>query len=226
MLLASIILFLILVFTLFYFIGKQFALRDKLQKVDAIVCLAGTRGNIEVLHERIETAIALYKKELAPKIIMSSKFSKKVTKEFKQLDLSEINKYAKEGRITKDHVDFAYNNWDLDLGADYMKQYAVKKGVPSKNIIVENQSLHTGENAKFTTSILEKYNFKSIILVTSPFHQKRAFEEFSKILSLKHIRILNYAATSKRWNDFWWFISLNNLVLVFKEAKRIIQYKN
>ena len=33
--------------------GKQFAVRDRLRKADAIIVLAGTRGNIEFLNGKI-----------------------------------------------------------------------------------------------------------------------------------------------------------------------------
>jgi hypothetical protein len=40
--------------------GKQIAIRDKLQKADAIIVLAGTRGNIKFLQGKIATAVRLY----------------------------------------------------------------------------------------------------------------------------------------------------------------------
>lgn len=44
----------------FYVSGSRFARRDRLRKADAIVMLAGTRGNINFLHEKIRTAVRLY----------------------------------------------------------------------------------------------------------------------------------------------------------------------
>src|SRR5438552_3355033 len=35
--------------------GKQFALRDRLRKADAIIVLVGTRGNIQFLNGKIRT---------------------------------------------------------------------------------------------------------------------------------------------------------------------------
>ncbi len=45
-----------IIWFVFYLKGKQFALRDRLQKADAIVVLAGTRGNIQYLDGKICTA--------------------------------------------------------------------------------------------------------------------------------------------------------------------------
>ena len=44
----------------FYTQGRRFALRDKLKRADAIIVLAGTRGNIKFLHGKINTAVRLY----------------------------------------------------------------------------------------------------------------------------------------------------------------------
>jgi len=59
--------------------GKQFALRDTLQKADAIVVLAGTRGNIKYLDGKISTAVKLYQDGWAPAIIGCGAFSVKIT---------------------------------------------------------------------------------------------------------------------------------------------------
>jgi uncharacterized SAM-binding protein YcdF (DUF218 family) len=206
----------------FYILGKQFALRDRLHASGAIVCLAGTRGK----HERLDTAIKLYQQGLAPLIIMSSKFSKKVTHDYQAIDRMDIERYAAEGRIQKEDVEIACMTWDTSLGADYMKQYAVERGVPEQDILVENESLHTLENARFTLSILRERAISTSILVTSPFHQRRAYQTFLKILRPHHISIQNYAATSRYWNDFYWFFSAENIMLVVSEVKRIFRYRN
>ncbi len=46
--------------------GKKFAIRDRLQKADAIIVLAGTRGNIKFLQGKIATAVYLYQQGWAP----------------------------------------------------------------------------------------------------------------------------------------------------------------
>lgn len=45
--------------------GKRFARRNKLQKADAIVVLAGTRGNIKFLDSKIQTAVHLLCRAMA-----------------------------------------------------------------------------------------------------------------------------------------------------------------
>jgi len=65
--------------------------------------------------------------------------------------------------------------------ADIAKVILVGLGVPENKVIVENQSLNTTENAKFTKGLLEEYGFVQPILVTSAFHMERAVLQFEKV---------------------------------------------
>lgn len=64
--------------------------------------------------------------------------------------------------------------------ADVAKTILINMGIPEDKIIVENQSLNTTQNAKFTKVILNNHNFKSPILVTSAFHMERSVIQFKK----------------------------------------------
>ena len=58
-----------------YLRGRRFALRDHLQPADAIVALAGTRGNVKNLDGKIATAVRLYQEGWAPTILFAGRFS-------------------------------------------------------------------------------------------------------------------------------------------------------
>jgi uncharacterized SAM-binding protein YcdF (DUF218 family) len=55
-----------------------------------------------------------------------------------------------------------------------MKEHDEHLGIPGKNILLEDKSLTTEENARYTKEILQKNGYKSVILVTSPYHSRRA----------------------------------------------------
>jgi len=211
-------------FTL-YIRGKRFALRDRLRKADAIVVLAGTRGNIEYLNSKICTAIHLYKQELAPYIICSGKFSVKVTENANLIPLHELQTAAVNGRIQEKDVSKAAKTWDASLGATYMRDRALQMGVPSTAILIENESLHTRENAEHVLTILKQHNMHSIILVTSPFHQLRTSLTFGKVLQPHKIDIINHYADSDEWNPNTWFLSEERRKLVDSEIERIKLYR-
>ena len=85
-----------------------------------------------------------------------------------------------------------------------MKADAVAHGVPADAIMIEEESATTTENALRTAPILKSMHAKTIILVTSPYHQRRANLNFRKILG-SDITILNHSATDSAWRkSTWW----------------------
>jgi|SRR5581483_8670357 len=209
----------------FYLKGRRFALRDRLRKADAIVVLAGTRGNINFLNGKIQTAVHLYQKGLAPYIICSGRFSVKVTEDPVLIPLPELQEAVTKGRIQAKDVTPAAKTWDIALGATYMRDQALQKGVSPEAILVENEALHTHENAEMVLAILKQHQMLRIILVTSPFHQLRTYLTFAKVFQPHGIEILNYYAETGEWHPATWFLSPEHRKLVRSEEERIKKYR-
>lgn len=57
-----------------------------------------------------------------------------------------------------------------------------KKSIPNDKIILELNSKNTREQAKEVIDLCKKFNWKSIILIGSHYHQLRAFLTFLKVL--------------------------------------------
>ncbi len=209
----------------FYIQGRRFALRDTLKKVDAIIVLAGTRGNIKFLDGKIDTAVKLYHEGWAPYVIGSGKFSVKVTETPQRIPLEELQAAVIKGRIREKDVKSAKEKWDTGLGATYIRKKAIQLGVPQANILVENESLHTRENAEYVLEILKRQNMRRVILVTSPFHQLRTYLTFAKVFRPYDIEIVNYYADADDWNPALWFLSKEHRRLVKSEQERIKIYR-
>ena len=214
-----------LVWLAFYTKGKQFALRNPLCKADAIIVLAGTRGNIEYLNGKIRTAVQLYQKGWAPYIITSGRFSVKVTEHPTLIPLEELQAAVLKRRIQEKDVAKAAKTWDTALGATYMAHQAIAMGVPSEAILIEDQSLHTRENADYVLTLLKKHAMTHVILVTSPFHQLRTYLTFAKVLQPHGIEIINYYADTGEWHPATWFLSAEHRALVKSEIERIKHYR-
>ena len=59
--------------------------------------------------------------------------------------------------------------------ADQLRELLIKWGIPADDILIENKSRNTHENAVFTKELIEKnYPESSILLITSALHMKRA----------------------------------------------------
>ncbi|MBI5847807.1 MAG: YdcF family protein [Nitrospirae bacterium] len=88
--------------------------------------------------------------------------------------------------------------------ASLMKEQAESLGIPGKKILLEDKSRSTEEDALYTKEILKKNGFKSIILVTSPYHSRRAALIFNNVLG-SEFKIIS-APADESWfnvNDWW-----------------------
>src|SRR5206468_11979482 len=71
-------------------------------------------------------------------------------------------------------------------------------------ILIEEYSETTKQNAERTETIFDKNGIKSIILVTSGYHQRRASLEFHK-RSEGRVTISNHPdSNDKDWSQWWW----------------------
>jgi len=91
--------------------------------------------------------------------------------------------------------------------AKAMQIEASKAGVLNDDIILEEKATSTYENAIFTKDIIKSQGFHQIILVTSPYHQRRAYETFKYVLSGLGVQILNSPSSEESsWKvDNWWY---------------------
>jgi uncharacterized SAM-binding protein YcdF (DUF218 family) len=64
--------------------------------------------------------------------------------------------------------------------ARYMKDVLISQGMAADKILVEDRSLNTTENARFTAEILKARGFSRPLLVTSAFHMPRAVKNFEQ----------------------------------------------
>ncbi len=71
--------------------------------------------------------------------------------------------------------------------AEIFGDIARRRGVPEECILVENQSTNTGENIRFTRTLLHDRNLSpsSFLLVQKPYMERRAYATFKKILPEK-----------------------------------------
>ena len=88
--------------------------------------------------------------------------------------------------------------------AEAMRRQALGAGVPSVAILVDETSETTKQNAANTTNLFERRNIRSVILVTSAYHQRRAGLEFGQRAGTA-IRIVNHPVQSdNQWSQWWW----------------------
>lgn len=85
-----------------------------------------------------------------------------------------------------------------------MADYAVRLGIPRKNIIEEKNSLSTYESAKACYPILKKIKSKKIVIVTSKFHTRRSLVIFTKVFQGSGVRFYMVSAEDQIDYNHWW----------------------
>jgi uncharacterized SAM-binding protein YcdF (DUF218 family) len=114
-------------------------------------------------------------------------------------------KLYKEGWARKDKIIMAGGPlvWKFTW-ASLMKEHAILLGIPPNAILLEDQSRGTEEDAIFTKNMLNKYQYNSCILVTSPYHSRRAITIFKRVMG-DEIKLIS-APCDTSWFSFdeWW----------------------
>lgn len=106
--------------------------------------------------------------------------------------------------------------------AEAMKSIAVNLGVDEGDIIVDETSTSTNQNAQNVNLIVKDNKFDKIILVTSGYHQRRAFLEFSRYnpgITIKN----SPALIDKDWSAVWW-TSINGWWFAGSEFIKVIGF--
>ena len=109
---------------------------------------------------------------------------------------------------------------DSVASAELMKRTAVAAGVPANAILVEGESATTEENAKRVAELMRTRALRSAILVTSPYHQRRAAMLFEREFGPGSLRLVNRPATDPVWNpNLWWTSDPSRSLTLIELAK-------
>lgn len=89
--------------------------------------------------------------------------------------------------------------------AEVMRKEALLLGLPSRAILLEEESMSTWEQAVKTLPMVRKLGARRVIVVTSPYHARRARWTFRRIFGPAGIEVLvSPSPYSKFQVDRWW----------------------
>lgn len=135
------------------FLAERLIIEKSLEKADAILVLGGS----SVYLERTQKAAELFKKGIASKIYLT--------------DDGEEAGWSKIEKRNPPYVELARNS-------------LVSQGVPAENIeILEPQVTGTIYEARVLLQKAKSANLKSVLIVTSAYHTRRAFSTFQRIFA-------------------------------------------
>jgi len=151
-------------------------------------------------YDRSKKVLSLFKKGMASKIIISGND-----------ELVGVNKRETE------------NNILLNKMVEWLK----KRGVKDCQIIVENRSLNTKDQAKNVLRLAQNRRWKKIILVASPYHQIRVFLTFLKrAKKIKWEGVLINQPTKINWEKVPSGRKKRTKELFLEEIEKIKKYQN
>ncbi|MEX0934172.1 MAG: YdcF family protein [Candidatus Saccharimonadales bacterium] len=105
--------------------------------------------------------------------------------------------------------------------AEVMRDIAISAGVPPDVIITEEFSDNTRENAERSARLISALRNESIILVTSPYHQRRTYIEFNSQLG-GDVEIINHPAPDERWSRSQWWRSPFGWYITATESPKVL----
>lgn len=129
-------------------------------------------------------------------------------------------KLFKEGWSRKDRIIFSGGTaaWKYTY-AWIMKEQALELGMPEKTMLLEERSTSTEESALLTKGIMKKNGYKSCILVTSPYHSKRAFKIFQKTMG-NEIKVISAPSEESQFKfEDWWKRKRDRKIVLTEYAK-------
>jgi uncharacterized SAM-binding protein YcdF (DUF218 family) len=105
-----------------------------------------------------------------------------------------------------------------------MQRIAQAQNVPAEDILLEEEAVDTFENAEFTLDILKRNNWHTIILVTSPYHQRRASLSFAKESKQEDysLKIINRSAFDSAWRKNGWWADAWARAITLSELQKIL----
>src|ERR1700687_590884 len=103
----------------------------------------------------------------------------------------------------------AFSGAAIDPGsvssAEIMRREALRQGGSESATLIEPASATTEENASEVAKLMVTRKMRSAILVTSPYHQRRAALLFTRSFGPAGLVLRNYPARDPEWNpDLWW----------------------
>ena len=175
--------------------GRYLILENPPEKSDLIVCLAGS--NIE----RGLAAADAYRQGLAPKIFVA----REEVPDGYELLMEKGIKYPET----------------IDLMRSLLKDLGVPKSAIIRN---DTQVGSTIAEARIVKIIVEQKGYKSLIIITSPYHSRRAWLTYRKVFEGTGVRILALPSKYSLFRSEDWWKHRRNVKKAIVEYQKLIFY--
>jgi uncharacterized SAM-binding protein YcdF (DUF218 family) len=177
-------------------VGSFLAPEDRLEKADAIFVFAGTRA------ERPLEAFDLWKEGYAPRVV--------VTRAVAEQAMSIVERRGI--RVES----------DIELNRDVLLQL----GMPPSALIIPNR-IHdnTAEEAQTLRELVMRYRWRTVILVTSKYHLRRAGLASQRELRGLDVRLIRRGSRYDGADPPRWWHRRSDIRFLLTEVPKLIAYE-
>jgi uncharacterized SAM-binding protein YcdF (DUF218 family) len=106
--------------------------------------------------------------------------------------------------------------------AEVMRAVAVDNGVPASAIILEEEATNTFENVERTRRILDEHGWRRVLLVSSPYHMRRALLTWNKVAP--HVEVIPTPPAESQFYSHVTGASLEQIQAIVHEYGAIVMY--
>ncbi len=104
--------------------------------------------------------------------------------------------------------------------AEAMRRQALAAGVQADAILLDSNAADTTDNARNVVRLLGDSD--RVILVTSPYHQRRAYLEFTTFFG-KQVTVVNHpTSTDRYWPTYWWLTANGWWLAIVEGTKTLV----
>ncbi|MBX3290088.1 MAG: YdcF family protein [Acidobacteria bacterium] len=181
-----------------WFLGQWLVVEKPLEKADAIFVLAGSANYVE----RNAEAARLYNLGIAPKILLTD----------------DRNKGGWDNERQRNPYFVERAKWLL-----------LENGVPETSIVILPDRINgTDDEAKALAKHLQQNPYRSVLLVTSSFHTRRALWTFTLMVDDMNLNteigVHSSPATNGPHSSAFWWTNRNGLRTTISEYLKLIYY--
>jgi uncharacterized SAM-binding protein YcdF (DUF218 family) len=107
--------------------------------------------------------------------------------------------------------------------AESLRAKALELGVPAGRIRIEARSHSTREAVQAVAPILESIGARTVTVVTSPYHQRRATAAARR--AWPGLEVRSRAASPSAWSPGRWWATADGRAIVLKEHGKLLYYR-
>ena len=125
-----------------------------------------------------------------------------------------------------------YGQWLIVSGGPYafglnsgliMRDQALRAGLPAERLLVDDRAESTVDNARGSAGLMEGRGLASALLLTSPYHTRRAAMIFAREFRSKRLNVRVLAVDDGHFRvDRWWTREFERRLVVREYGKLVL----